>query len=137
MPPASALLSAVASFVVFGVAAGCQPAESQPTFQPGFLMGVATAGFQNDPGCPTTPESECVDAHSDWYHYVTDPTLRASDHTYLSGDPLSVYSHVLETWVEGLKVFDRADPKDRLMAVGGYGAGRDGDIYVDECEGRR
>ena len=87
--PASALLSAVASFVVFGVAAGCQPAESQPTFQPGFLMGVATAGFQNDPGCPTTPESECVDAHSDWYHYVTDPTLRASDHTYLSGDPLS------------------------------------------------
>jgi imidazolonepropionase-like amidohydrolase len=60
-----------------------------------------------------------------------------ADFLLMSGDPLSVYSHVLETWVEGLKVFDRADPKDRLLAVGGYGAGRDGDIYVDECEGRQ
>jgi hypothetical protein len=24
----------------------------------------------------------------------------------LSGDPLSVYSHVLETWIEGKKVLD-------------------------------
>jgi hypothetical protein len=30
---------------------------------------------------------------------------------------------VLETWVEGARVFDRADAKDRLYAVGGYGAG--------------
>ena len=42
----------------------------------------------------------------------------------LSGDPLSVYTHVLETYVEGVRVFDRADPKDRLYATGGYGAGR-------------
>jgi imidazolonepropionase-like amidohydrolase len=60
-----------------------------------------------------------------------------ADFLLLSGDPLSVYSHVLETWVEGSKVFDRADPKDHLLAVGGYGAGRDGDIYVDECEGKQ
>jgi imidazolonepropionase-like amidohydrolase len=46
-----------------------------------------------------------------------------ADFIIVSGDPLSVYSHVLETWVEGQKVFDRADPKDRLWAVGGYGAG--------------
>jgi imidazolonepropionase-like amidohydrolase len=46
-----------------------------------------------------------------------------ADFIVLSGDPLSVYSHVLETWIEGRKVFDRSDPKDRLWATGGYGAG--------------
>src|SRR5262249_3690009 len=29
------------------------------------------------------------DSHSDWYHFVTEPALRSSDRTYLSGDPLS------------------------------------------------
>jgi len=47
-----------------------------------------------------------------------------ADFVVLSGDPLSVYTQVLETWVEGQKVFDREDPKDRLTATGGYGAGR-------------
>ena len=46
-----------------------------------------------------------------------------ADFVVLSGDPFSVYTQVLETWVEGVKVFDRSDPKDRLYAVGGYGAG--------------
>ncbi|HEX6280493.1 MAG TPA: amidohydrolase family protein [Pyrinomonadaceae bacterium] len=49
-----------------------------------------------------------------------------ADFIVLSGDPLSVYTHVLETWVEGKKVFDRSDPKDYLIAVGGKGAGNDG-----------
>ncbi|MDQ5845736.1 MAG: amidohydrolase family protein [Acidobacteriota bacterium] len=48
-----------------------------------------------------------------------------ADFIILSGDPLSVYTKVLETYVEGLKVFDRNKPDDRLYAVGGYGAGRD------------
>jgi imidazolonepropionase-like amidohydrolase len=48
-----------------------------------------------------------------------------ADLVVLSGDPLSVQTKVLETWVEGVKVFDRADPDDRLYAVGGFGAGRD------------
>ncbi|MBK9165259.1 MAG: amidohydrolase family protein [Acidobacteria bacterium] len=48
-----------------------------------------------------------------------------ADMVVLSGDPLSVYTNVLETWVEGNKVFDRADPKDYLIAVGGFGAGND------------
>jgi imidazolonepropionase-like amidohydrolase len=48
-----------------------------------------------------------------------------ADFIILSGDPLSVQSKVLETWVEGMKVFDRNLPEDRLFAVGGYGAGRD------------
>lgn len=48
-----------------------------------------------------------------------------ADFIVLSGDPFSVYSKVLETWVEGKKVFDRANDKDRLYAVGGYGASHD------------
>ena len=48
-----------------------------------------------------------------------------ADLVVLSGDPLSYTTHVLETWVEGQKVFDRALPKDRLYAVGGYGASHD------------
>jgi len=48
-----------------------------------------------------------------------------ADLVVLSGDPLSVHTKVLETWVEGRRVFDRDDPDDRLFAVGGYGAGRD------------
>jgi imidazolonepropionase-like amidohydrolase len=57
-----------------------------------------------------------------------------ADFVVLSGDPLSVYTKVLETWVEGKKVFDRSDPTDLLHAVGGYGAGRDQDPYFC-CQG--
>lgn len=48
-----------------------------------------------------------------------------ADFVVLSGDPLSVYTKVEETWIEGVKVFDRSDPKDRLYAVGGVGASHD------------
>jgi imidazolonepropionase-like amidohydrolase len=48
-----------------------------------------------------------------------------ADFVMLSGDPLSVYTHVLETWIEGQKVFDRGVPADRLESVGGYGASHD------------
>src|SRR5687768_9074671 len=48
-----------------------------------------------------------------------------ADFVVLSGDPFSVYTRVLQTWVEGKKVFDFADPADRLMAMGGYGASDD------------
>lgn len=46
-----------------------------------------------------------------------------ADFLVLDGDPLSAYTHVLETWVEGAKLFDRSRPEDLLMATGGYGAG--------------
>jgi imidazolonepropionase-like amidohydrolase len=45
-----------------------------------------------------------------------------ADFIVLDGDPLSVYTHVHETWIEGEKVFDLADDEDRLWAEGGYGA---------------
>jgi len=53
-----------------------------------------------------------------------------ADFVLLGGDPFSVYTKVLETWVEGEKVFDRSDPKDYLYAVGGYGAGEDQSPYL-------
>ncbi len=53
-----------------------------------------------------------------------------ADFIILSGDPFSVYTKVLQTWVEGEKIFDRSDPKDHLFAVGGYGAGVDQKPYM-------
>jgi imidazolonepropionase-like amidohydrolase len=58
-----------------------------------------------------------------------------ADFIVLSGDPFSVYTKVLETWVEGEKVFDRSNPDDRLYAVGGYGAGHDQDELYLCCQG--
>jgi imidazolonepropionase-like amidohydrolase len=46
-----------------------------------------------------------------------------ADFVVLDGDPFSVYTRVQETWVEGVRVFDRGAPADQLIAVGGWGAG--------------
>ncbi|MGB0715296.1 MAG: amidohydrolase family protein [Phycisphaerae bacterium] len=53
-----------------------------------------------------------------------------ADFIILDGDPLSVYTKVLETYVEGMRVFDRANAKDRLYAVGGFGAGYNQKPYM-------
>lgn len=45
-----------------------------------------------------------------------------ADFVILSGDPFSVYTRVLETWVEGEKVFDLDKQEDRDVADGAYGA---------------
>ena len=58
-----------------------------------------------------------------------------ADFIVLSGDPLSVYTHVLETWVEGKKVFDRSNEKDYLVAVGGFGATNDRLVHLDCFDG--
>ena len=39
--------------------------------------------------------------------------------SFFPADPLSVYTKVLQTWVEGEMVFDHSTPQDRLYAVGG------------------
>ena len=44
-----------------------------------------------------------------------------ADFIVLSGDPLSVYTRVEETWIDGQRVFDLSDPVDRAHAVGGAG----------------
>jgi imidazolonepropionase-like amidohydrolase len=43
-----------------------------------------------------------------------------ADFIVLSGDPLSVYTRVQQTWVEGKKRFDVTNPEDRKYATGGY-----------------
>jgi imidazolonepropionase-like amidohydrolase len=51
-----------------------------------------------------------------------------ADFIILSGDPLSVYTLVEQTWIEGKKVFDRADPEDLKFAIGGLDVFR-GEYY--------
>jgi len=53
-----------------------------------------------------------------------------ADFVILSGDPLSVYTKVERTFVDGRCIFDLADPADRTFAVGGYGAGSDTAPYL-------
>ncbi|MDP6538458.1 MAG: amidohydrolase family protein [Planctomycetota bacterium] len=53
-----------------------------------------------------------------------------ADFVVLSGDPFSVYTQVEQTWVEGVKVFDRSDPDDLLHAEGGWGAADDVTPYL-------
>jgi imidazolonepropionase-like amidohydrolase len=50
-----------------------------------------------------------------------------ADLVIFDGDPLSLYSNVLETWIDGEKVYDRSNPKDRVYATGGY---RIADRYI-------
>lgn len=52
-----------------------------------------------------------------------------ADFILLDGDPFSIYTKVRETWVEGQRAFDRENPKHRLYAVGGFGAGHDQSPY--------
>jgi imidazolonepropionase-like amidohydrolase len=47
-----------------------------------------------------------------------------ADFIVLSGDPLSVYTRVEQTWIDGTKVFDYTDERDRRWAEGGWGAGQ-------------
>lgn len=58
-----------------------------------------------------------------------------ADFIVLSGDPLSVYTHVEQTWVEGARVFDRSNADDYLIAVGGFGAGNDQILDLDCFDG--
>ena len=58
-------------------------------------------------------------------------TGKDADFVVLSGDPLSIYTNVLQTWVDGKKVFDRSNPTDYVFAVGGKGASDGGDAAHD------
>ncbi|CAN0243412.1 unnamed protein product [Chrysoparadoxa australica] len=57
-----------------------------------------------------------------------------ADFVILSGDPFSVYTLVEETWIEGLKVWDRDNPEDRKFATGGEDTFR-GNIHTHHTEG--
>ncbi len=47
-------------------------------------------------------------------------TGKDADFIILSGDPFSVYTRILQTWIEGEKVWDYNDPDDRKFSTGGY-----------------
>lgn len=55
-----------------------------------------------------------------------------ADFIVLSGDPLSVYTKIEQTLVEGRTVFDRSDPDDRKFATGGYRVYDDATQHVHE-----
>jgi len=38
-------------------------------------------------GCPTVPRAACEDPHSDWYAWITNPTLISEPGNYIEGDP--------------------------------------------------
>lgn len=57
-----------------------------------------------------------------------------ADFIILSGDPFSVYTLVQETWIEGLKVWDRDNPKDKEYSTGGYEVFR-GDATTHHTDG--
>ncbi|MBX5484430.1 MAG: glycoside hydrolase family 1 protein [Myxococcaceae bacterium] len=78
----------IAALFVF-VAACSAPESAGPTdvFPEHFRWGTAIAGFQVDMGCPTLPPERCEDRNSDWYAWITDPTIAADETSHLSGDP--------------------------------------------------
>ena len=43
-----------------------------------------------------------------------------ADFIILNGDPFSIYTHVEQTWVEGIKRWDISRPADKAFLVGGY-----------------
>ena len=43
-----------------------------------------------------------------------------ADFILLTGDPFSVYTHVQQTWIDGVKVFDRDNPDQLPYATGGH-----------------
>jgi imidazolonepropionase-like amidohydrolase len=43
-----------------------------------------------------------------------------ADFVVLSGPPFDIYSHVLETYIDGVRVFDRSNPRDRAYETGGF-----------------
>ncbi|OAI50492.1 hypothetical protein AYO44_05705 [Planctomycetaceae bacterium SCGC AG-212-F19] len=43
-----------------------------------------------------------------------------ADFVVLSGPPFSVYTHVLETYIDGVRVFDRGQAKDWAYQTGGF-----------------
>lgn len=57
-----------------------------------------------------------------------------ADFILLSGDPFSVYTLVQETWIEGVKVWDRDNPEDREYSTGGYEVFR-GDVTTHHTDG--
>jgi len=55
-----------------------------------------------------------------------------ADFIILTGDPFSVYTHVEQTWVEGVKRFDYSIPMDKAFAVGRYRVYAPNALFLDD-----
>lgn len=62
-------------------------------------------------------------------------TGKDADFIILSGDPLSLYTRIEQTWVDGKKVFDINDPDHRKYSIGGYEVYRGDYQYLHDCGG--
>jgi beta-galactosidase len=82
--------------------AGC---SEDLTFPKGFLFGTATAGFQVEMGCPTIDPARCEDRNSDWYQWITDPSLTSQPSLSIAGTPPSGGPGFYELYAQDL---DRA-----------------------------
>src|SRR5262249_52331549 len=67
--------------------AACTSSPENLKFPKGFLFGSATAGFQVEMGCPTVAASECEDPNSDWYTWITEPSLIMDSTLHITGEP--------------------------------------------------
>src|SRR5579883_14375 len=96
---------AIASFIALSLC-GCGQSSTAPSFPKGFLFGTATAGFQVEMGCPTIPADKCEDKNSDWYVWVTNPTIAADSTTFIEpNQPISGSPGFYELYAQDL---DRA-----------------------------
>ncbi len=80
---AGARLAPVAAIV--SLLAACH-GGADAHFPSGFFFGAAIAGFQAEMGCPTLPPARCEDRNSDWYAWITNPTLIAEAGNHIEGD---------------------------------------------------
>lgn len=70
------------------------------SFPKDFTFGVATAGFQSEMGCPTIPAASCEDPNSDWYQWITTPSIRGPG--YIVGGPPSTGPGLFELYPQDL-----------------------------------
>jgi beta-galactosidase len=102
------------------------PAGADRPFPEDFRFGSATAGFQVDMGCPTWTAAECDDPASDWYQWVTDPSVVENSGLFVSGEPLANGPGMWETFeadadrmqADGMTVYRMSIEWSRLFPDG-------------------
>jgi beta-glucosidase/6-phospho-beta-glucosidase/beta-galactosidase len=113
---------ALAKIALLSALAACKPATNT-SFPKDFLFGVATAGFQNEMGCPTIPEvqtvdggtvADCADPNSDWYQWITTPAIISDSAEAISGGGPSTGPGFYELYPQDLALA-KSD-----MHVGGF-----------------
>lgn len=59
-------------------------------------------------------------------------TGKDADFVVLSGEPFSIYTRVLQTYIDGVKVFDLADEKLRLYQTGGFAVAQPAQVPIEK-----